>query len=109
MGGNRGPKPRPPWSKLAIPTNPLAGAVGETLERIHVVPSDVSNLKASYKSITLCFSNGKAVHFDAEMHMCIDGVIPVVRLCTGDWEMLKAEGLPSSVDEANQNYYNSDT
>lgn len=74
------------------PTNPLVEVIGETLERIHAVPSDNPNLKeAGYKSIVLCFGNGKSIHLDAEIYFVgTEGVIPVITSRAGDWEMIEA-------------------
>lgn len=74
-----------------IPANPLVEVIGETLERIHCVPADVPNIYAGYKSVVLCFGNGKSIHLDAEMHLCKEGVFPVIRSRDGDWEMIKAK------------------
>lgn len=76
--------------KQVKPANPLVEVIGESLERIHAVPSDVPNLKADYKSVVLCFSNGRSIHLDAECHVTKEGLIPVIRSRDGDWEMLKA-------------------
>lgn len=92
------PKQRWKIEELVKPANPLVEVIGETLERIHTVPSDSPHLYAGYKSIVLCFGNGKSIHLDAEMHLCKDGVFPVVRSRDGDWEMVKAELEESPAD-----------
>lgn len=75
----------------------VADFIGLTLERINVVPSDTPKTETGYKSIVLCFGNGKSIHFDAEMHLCKEGVLPVIRSRDGDWEMIKA--APECEDE----------
>lgn len=87
-------------SKTVKLSNQLVRTIGETLERIHAVPTDDPNIKAGYKSVVLCFDNGKSVHLDAEMHLCKDGVLPVIRLRNGDWEMIKA--APEELREPEQ-------
>lgn len=91
---NRKLKPRPPWSKPALgrpvrPANPLVELIGVKLERVHCVPSKALNMYAGEKSVTLCFSNGKSIHLDAEVAIDRNGVYPVIRIREGDWELIK--------------------
>lgn len=93
---NRKLKPRPPWSNPVVkPANPMVELIGETLERIHAVPIDAPGTYADYagyKSVVLCFSNGKIIHLNAEIHMSKEGgILPVIRSWDGHWEMIEAE------------------
>lgn len=85
-------------SKTVKPANTLVEVIGETLERIHAVPSDTPKTEAGYKSIVLCFGNGKSIHLDAEMHLCKDGVFPTITSRDGDWEMVEAAPEPGTPD-----------
>jgi len=82
--------------KQVRPANPLAEVIGSELERAHAVPQDDVHLYVGYKSVVLCFGNGKSVHLDVELHTCRNGCFPVIRIRDGDWKMLEAapEELP---------------
>lgn len=72
------------------PANLLVEVIGETLERVHAVPSGTPETEAGHKSITLCFSNGKSIHLDAGLYLSEEEVLPVIRSRDGEWEMIEA-------------------
>ena len=73
-------------SKKQTKTPNLAEFIGLTIERINILHSNVG-----YKTVSICFSNGKSLHLNAELHADGNSVFPTISFCCGRWEMVEAE------------------